>query len=103
MIDVHLSMDPKTRQSISSVAYIISYAETNSKAYNLTKSLIKKVFFWRGGRGCKAIWRIVRTSEKILATPLILQLDHFMVRPFHSTSKHGVEIIATGSEHNAMS
>ena len=23
-----------------------------------------------GGRGCKAIWRIVRTSEKILATPL---------------------------------
>ena len=24
-----------------------------------------------GGRGCKAIWRIVRTPEKILATPLI--------------------------------
>ena len=23
-----------------------------------------------GGRGCKAIWRIVRTSEKILPTPL---------------------------------
>ena len=23
-----------------------------------------------GGRGCKAIWRIVRTSEKILSTPL---------------------------------
>ena len=27
-------------------------------------------FFGGGGRGCKAIWRIVRTSEKILATPL---------------------------------
>ena len=24
--------------------------------------------------GCKAIWRIVRTSEKILATPLVLLL-----------------------------
>ena len=28
-------------------------------------------FFWGGGGGgCKAIWRIVRISEKILATPL---------------------------------
>ena len=64
MIDVHLSMDPKTRQSISSVAYIISYAETNSKAYNLTKSLIKEVFFLERGEGvqsdlenCAYLWK----------------------------------------------
>ena len=42
-----------------------------------TKPLIRSVFFLeRGGVGggggfkCKAIWRIVRTSEKILTTPL---------------------------------
>ena len=32
-------------------------------------------FFWGGrgrGLGCKVIWRIVRTFEKILATPLII-------------------------------
>ena len=34
-------------------------------AYNVTKSLIKEVF-WGGG---EAIWRIVRTSEKTLARP----------------------------------
>ena len=31
------------------------------------------IFFFFGGGGggeCKAIWKIVRTSEKILATPL---------------------------------
>ena len=36
-------------------------------AYNVTKSLIKEVWVGRGG---EAIWRIVRTSEKTLATPL---------------------------------
>ena len=53
-------------------ANVISYAEKNS--YNVTKFLIKEVFFGgesgRGGGGCKVIRRIVRTSEKILATPL---------------------------------
>ena len=29
------------------------------------------IFFFWGEGGSKAIWRIVRTSEKILATPLI--------------------------------
>ena len=33
---------------------------------------MKEVSFWRegGGEKCKTIWRIVRTSEKILVTPL---------------------------------
>ena len=39
-------------------------------AYNVTKSLIK--VFFGGGGGWKAIWRIVRNSEKILATPLVM-------------------------------
>ena len=29
-------------------------------------------FFWGGGEGGKAIWRIVRSPEKILATPMCL-------------------------------
>ena len=29
-------------------------------------------FFWGGGRGGKAIWRIVRSPEKIVATPMCL-------------------------------
>ena len=37
-------------------------------AYNVTKSLIKEGFFLGGGG--EAIWRIVRTSEKTLATSL---------------------------------
>ena len=38
---------------------------------NVTKSLIMEGFFQGGrGGGCKAIWRIVHTSEKILVTPL---------------------------------
>ena len=50
-------------------ANVISYAEKNS--YNVTKFLIKEVFFWWGeGWGCKVIRRIVRTPEKIVATPL---------------------------------
>ena len=42
-----------------------------------TKPLIRSVFFFGEGEGgggegdkCKAIWTIVRTSEKILTTPL---------------------------------
>ena len=44
----------------------------SAQAYNVTKSLIKKIFFLGGGGGWrgKAIWRIVHTSEKILPTPL---------------------------------
>ena len=52
------------------------------KLLGLTKSLTKAViclflFFLGGGEGggeCKVIWRIVHTSEKILATPLTLSL-----------------------------
>ena len=36
----------------------------------MTKLSIIIYLFFGGGVGCKAIWRIVRTSEKILATPL---------------------------------
>ena len=52
---------------------------------SFSTSLIKEVFleffFWGrggevgggGGRSAKQFWRIVRTSEKILATPLVCQ------------------------------
>ena len=45
-----------------------------------TKPLIRSVFFLERGRGgegdkCKAIWTIVRTSEKILTTPLEIILN----------------------------
>ena len=51
---------------------VISYAEKTPYTNNVTKSLIKEVFLGSGvGREeCKAIWSIVRTSAKILATPL---------------------------------
>ena len=60
---------------------VISYAEKTPQTNNVTKSLIKEVFLGSGvGReGCKAIWRIVRTSAKILATPLTVSWAGFVL------------------------
>ena len=40
-----------------------------------------------GVGGCKAIWRIVPTSEKILATPLFSKIDINMKLDPHGVSK----------------
>ena len=81
MIDVHQSMDRNTRQSILQFANCTSYVgKKNSKVFNVTKSLIKlkrKVLgdWWvGGGEEGGAIWRIVRTSETILAKPLVFMI-----------------------------
>ena len=40
--------------------------------------------FWdigQGGGGDKGIWRIVRTSEKILATPLLVTIVPYSTLP----------------------
>ena len=63
-------------RSIIQVAYIISYAE-KKEHLGLQRNPIfnQGISFLRGlggeGRGSKAIWRIVRTSKKILAMPLL--------------------------------
>ena len=58
-------MDPNTRRSILLVANVISYAKKkNGQAYNVTKSLIKEIFFFiLGGGGesylenCAYLWK----------------------------------------------
>ena len=55
---------------------LISFHMQKKQRLGLQRNQIfnQGIFFLEGGGGageCKAIWRIVRTSEKILATPLI--------------------------------
>ena len=49
-----------------------------------------------------AVDEIQYNLQSICWNAFIFELDHFLVRLFHSVSKHGVKIIAAGSEHNAM-
>ena len=65
-------MGPNRRQSILQVANVISYAENTLR---LTTQLI---FFGRGEG--KAIWRIVRTSEKNPGFAPALSHDIYLVR-----------------------
>ena len=73
MIDVDQSIWTQTPEKVFHKLQMPFHME--KKTLKLaTKPLIGSVFFFGGGGGsgdkCKAIWRIERTSEKILTTPL---------------------------------